>query len=522
MSRFRSRRAVWLGTVMLGVTVTAAVGGWSLTRPGPEQRTITVGTTDEVASLDPAGAYDAGSWRLFGNVYQSLLTFTSGTAEPVPDAAEQCRFTDGGLRRYRCTLREGLTFSDGSPLTADDVKHTFDRILRIGHPRGPAPLFGTLREVRVDGQAVEFRLKTPDATFPYKIASAAGSLVDSELYPAGELLKGSRAVGSGPYALQGYEPGREARLVPNERYTGLLEERPTHPVRVRYYTEPAALSAAWRNREVEVSAGELPPAETAGISPSDEGIRIHEHPGLDIRSLVFNLRPSSPTARPAVRQAVASLVNRTAIARHVHRRTVEPLYSLIPRGVNGHGTPFHDRYGDPDAGRARELLRRAGVETPVRFEIAYSRGTAAAEEAEALRGQLEASGLFEVTTRHHEWEDFRTGLAEGSFDACLMSWFPDFPDPATYTDPLVGTDGAYHTGYGDPAVEELIRATRRGYDRTAEIQRFQEIQRRVAADVPVLPLWQGKEYAVSTDDIAGVQYLSDNSGVWRLWELSRI
>ncbi|GAA2396076.1 ABC transporter substrate-binding protein [Streptomyces glaucosporus] len=507
----------------MGVIVTAGVGGWSLVRPDPEERTITVGTTDGIASLDPAGAYDAGSWRLFSNVYQSLMTFTPGNAEPVPDAADQCRFADSELTVYRCTLRPGLEFTDGSALTAEDVKHSFDRILKIDHPEGPAKLFDTLGEVRIDGNAVEFRLKTSDAAFPYKIAGGAGSIVDSRRYPADDLLQDDRAIGSGPYTLDGYEPGRVARLAPNGGYAGVLEELPTHRVEIRYYAKPEDLSEAWRKREIEVNAGHMPPAETAAISPSDQGIRLHDQPGHETRALAFNLRPASATSGRAVRQAVASLVNRTAIARHVHQRTVEPLYSLIPQGVNGHAAVFHERYGEPDAGRAAQLLERGGAETPVRFEIAYSaEQRAAAEEAGTLKDQLESSGLFEVTVREYAPDAFREGMAKGAFDAYLVDRFRDYPDPDAYTAPLVGTDGVHSTGYGDAKVDRMIGDTRRGYDRSAVLERFREIHRRVAVDVPLLPLWQDKAYVLSTDDIAGAQYLTDNSGVWRLWELDRL
>lgn len=92
------------------VLAIAAMGGWQLLpAQRGENRTITVGTTDAVTSLDPAGAYDAGSWALFGNVFQSLPTFEPGGASPVPDAAQSCAFVGNALAVYRCTLRQGLT-----------------------------------------------------------------------------------------------------------------------------------------------------------------------------------------------------------------------------------------------------------------------------------------------------------------------------------------------------------------------------------------------------------------------------
>ena len=148
----RSVRVRILATLL--VLAVVGVGGWQLLPSKGTGRTITVGTTDEVTSLDPAGAYDAGSWALFSNVFQSLLTFEPGGATPVPDAAESCAFEGRELRTYRCALRDGLTFPSGREMTAKDVKYSFDRVKKINSDVGPASLLCTLavgRRQRPDG-----------------------------------------------------------------------------------------------------------------------------------------------------------------------------------------------------------------------------------------------------------------------------------------------------------------------------------------------------------------------------------
>src|SRR3954467_12200805 len=150
----RSVRVRILATLLvLGV---GGVGGWQLLPSEGTGRTIKVGTTDEVTALDPAGAYDAGSWALFSNVFQSLLTLEPGGATPVPDAAQSCGFVGGRLTTYRCRLRAGLTFPSGRAMTAEDVKFSFDRVKAIKSDVGPSSLFGTLRSVSADGLTVTF------------------------------------------------------------------------------------------------------------------------------------------------------------------------------------------------------------------------------------------------------------------------------------------------------------------------------------------------------------------------------
>lgn len=135
---------------------------------------MVVGMSDDILATDPASGYDPGSWLLFNNVFQSLLSFPPGASTPVPEAAKECEFSDGS-RTYTCTLRDGLKFSNGNRLTSADVKYSFDRTIRINDPAGPAPLLSTISSIRTpDDKTVVFRLKVPDATFPSKIASGAG------------------------------------------------------------------------------------------------------------------------------------------------------------------------------------------------------------------------------------------------------------------------------------------------------------------------------------------------------------
>ncbi|URM89936.1 ABC transporter substrate-binding protein [Streptomyces sp. MRC013] len=510
--------------IIMVCAVLAAVGAglWHLLPlDRGKGRPISVGTTDEVTSLDPAGAYDSGSWAVYSNVYQSLLTFKPGATTPVPDAAEVCGFAGSSLTRYECTLREGLTFSNGREVTAQDVKYSFDRMLGIAADVGPAALFPTLESVTARDRKVVFRLAAKDATFPLKLATGAGAIVDSTRYPKDRLRGGTAVDGSGPYVLAEYRPGVRALLEPNPRYRGALE-RPAAPVEVRYFAEGEQLALALRNGDVDVTHRDLPPETLSTLDPDEEGVRVTEAPTAEIRSIVFNLREGSVTAQKAVRQAVAALVDRNRIASGPYRSTVEPLYSLIPRGFIGHSTPFFDLYPDgrEAVDRARELLRDADVDTPVSLTYAHRAGETSAAEAVELRRQLEGTGLFRVKIVSAEWKEFQKGYADGAYDAYGIGWLPDFPDSDSFTQPLVGRGSTLQNAYASTRVDRLIAATQQHVDRARAVDGFKEIQTRVAEDVPLVPLWQKKDYVLSSPDITGSQYLSDGTGIWRLWELS--
>ncbi|MFJ1806601.1 MULTISPECIES: ABC transporter substrate-binding protein [unclassified Streptomyces] len=504
------------------VLAVVGVGGWQLL-PSQDSggATIRVGTTDTVTSLDPAGAYDAGSWALFSNVFQSLLTYAPGGASPVPDAARSCSFAKGGLTTYTCELRDDLTFSSGDKVTAEDVKFSFDRVKKIDSNVGPASLFSTLKSVDAKNLTVTFHLSTPDATFPFKVATGAGSIVDHTRYPAGALRIGNRVDGTGPYELTGYTKGKKVLLSPNSHYKGAVSTG--SPVELRYYSDPDTLEKAWKAKDVDAATRQLPPAVLAALDTSDPDQRVYEADSSETRNLYFDTRSGAPLHDTDVRRAMAWLIDRDQLAASVYDGTVEPLYSLIPAGITGHTTSFFDNYPDRNTAKARKLLESAGVGIPVKFTYGYGLGSgSAAAEARELKRQLEASGLFKVDVKGYEWTDFQKRWATGKLDAYAVGWVADYPDPDTFAGPLVGTDSTMNTGYSSKAVDDYIAGSRQFADRSRAAGDFRGLQQVIAEDVPVVPLWQRKEYVVTSTDIGGGQFLADGDGVFRLWKLDWI
>ncbi|MFI5874198.1 ABC transporter substrate-binding protein [Streptomyces sp. NPDC051445] len=504
------------------VLAVVGVGGWQLL---PTQDSggavIKVGTTDTVTSLDPAGAYDAGSWALFSNVFQSLLTYVPGGASPVPDAARSCSFAKGSLVTYTCKLRDDLTFGSGARVTAEDVKFSFDRVKKIDSDVGPVSLFSTLKSVDAHDLTVTFHLSSPDATFPFKVATGAGSIVDHTRYPANALRLGSRVDGTGPYELTGYTKGKKVALSPNTRYKGAVSTG--SPIELRYYSDPDALEKAWKAKDVQAATRQLPPAVLAALNTSDPDQRVYEAEAAETRNLYFDTRSGSPLHDTGVRRAMAWLIDRDRLAASVYDGTVEPLYSLVPTGITGHTTSFFDNYPARSAQKARELLKSAGVAVPVKFTYGYGLGSgAAAAEAKEVKRQLEASGLFEVDVKAFPWAEFQKQWAGGKLDAYAVGWVADYPDPDTFAGPLVGTGSTMNTGYSSKAVDDYIAASRQFADRSRVAGDFRDLQKAIAEDVPVIPLWQRKEYVVTSPDVGGGQFLADGDGVFRLWKLDWI
>src|ERR671931_1454993 len=189
------------GALMLAA---AACGGGGGGNGGGEsaRKALVIGTTDAgVTTIDPAGSYDLPSSTLQYNIFQLLLKIPPGGNKPVPDAAQSCSFTDP--KTFKCTMKSGLKFSNGNPLTSEDVKFSYDRLIAINDPNGTASaIYGTAGKggkadpeatvAAPDPKTVIFHLKAPDATWPVKLTYSAAGIVDHTVFPADKKLDDSK------------------------------------------------------------------------------------------------------------------------------------------------------------------------------------------------------------------------------------------------------------------------------------------------------------------------------------------
>ncbi|MFD9125753.1 ABC transporter substrate-binding protein [Kitasatospora sp. NPDC059571] len=517
------------------VVATTAAGCASATKVvtgGDSPSALTMGTVNVTSVLDPAGAYDAGSWLVLNNTFQSLLSFPPGATVPQPDAAQSCGFTGGDAKTYACTLRSGLKFSNGNSLSAADVVFSIQRMLKINDPSGPASLLSTIKTVEAKGDSqVVFHLNAPDAVLPAKLASAAGSIVDHTVFPADGLLANDKLVGSGPYKIDqiadmdggNHVPGKIS-LSANSEYKG--DNKPqTNKVVLRYFNTPDELKGALEQGQVDLADNSLEPAAGAQIKADELAgkgdLKVAEGESAETRYLVFNTK-DAVTGNPAVRQAIAQLLDRKTLARSVYAGTVQPLYSLVPTGITGHNTAFFDKYGDPDAGKAKKILSNAKVQTPVQMTLTWSRARAGAAEMNEIKKELEASGLFQVTVKQEpDWKKYQAGWKAGSYQAYTVGWTPDYADPDDFISPIVVDGGAFHNAWDDPRISgKLVPDSIKLTDRSAG-GAYAQIQNIVADAVPVIPIFQGKSFYASRNDVTGVESTVDTTGIFRFWEIGR-
>lgn len=484
--------------------------------------------SDEILSTDPSSGYDPGSWLLFNNVFQTLLSFPNGGTDPQPEAAESCTFEDTRVQVYRCVLKDDLKFSNGDPLTAEDVKFSFDRMRLIDDAAGPAVMFNMLDSVETpDSKTVVFRLKVPDATFPSKIASGAGSIVNHRQYEAKSLREDGLVSGSGPYKLTSMSKD-EAVFSPNENYKGPAEVKNGGVTLKLFHSDQGRLRRSLTDHGIDMafrglSAKDLVGADSLG---GGTGIDIVEGNSAEVKYLVFNM--NDPVAgKGGVRKAISHLLDRDALIKQVYQDTAIPLYSIVPAGVIGHTTAFFDTYGDrPSQEKAEAALNADGIEGKVELTLwsTPSRyGLATDQELRVIAEQLNSSGLFKAKVRSVPFASYEKDIAAGKYGVYVKGWLPDYPDADNFTSPFFGEGNVLANNYSNRAITEtLIPRSATERNRAEASDDFGKIQDIVAHDVPVLPIWQAKQYAAVHDDIRGYQYCLDASTVFRFWELSKV
>lgn len=497
---------------------------------------VIIGTTDTVTSLDPAGAYDEGSWTLMYNMYQTLVTIPAGGNKPVGDAAKSCTYTNP--KTLKCTIRPGEKFSNGDPLNAAAVKYSIVRNMTINDPKGASILLDALttgtdkkgkykwnpdKAIQTPNKTtVIFHLAKPDSVFISALTTPAGAIVDPKVFPADKKLSASKLpVGSGPYELVKYTNKQIADFKANPHYAGPF--KPQAPeVLVQYFTDSSALKLAVQNGTVNVAWRSLAPEDLKSLAKNPK-LTVGTGPGSEIRYWVWKV--NGPIGKNlAIRKAAAYLINRQQIAKVAYDNTVKPLYSIVPPGFAGQTAAFKKAYGaTPNKAKAVATLEAAGVKTPIHLTVGYTPshyGPNAIDEATQVQRQLDASGLFKVKLKSAEWTTYQSNYQQGAYDMYMLGWFPDYLDADDYLAPFLVDGGFYKNGYHNATVNKLVASEEATSDSAKRAKIFEKLQTIAAKDVPFIPTWVGKNTAVYAKGIKGVKKTLDPSFIFRFWDVT--
>ncbi|MEZ0319300.1 MAG: ABC transporter substrate-binding protein [Pyrobaculum sp.] len=479
--------------------------------------TLTIGVTDKVTDLDPANAYDFFTWEIFYNTMAGLVRYKPGTTQLEPDLAESWTVLEGG-RVWAFKLRPNLKFCDGTPLTAQDVKRSIERVMKInGDPAWLVTDFVEKVEAP-NATTVVFYLRAPVSYFLALVATPPYFPVHPR-YAPDKIDSDQTAGGAGPYCIKSFVRDQQIILEANPYYYGAKPQ--VSRVVIRFFKDAATLRLALERGEVDIAWRTLNPPDVEALKASGK-FNVVEVPGSFIRYVVLNLNmPELKDVR--VRQALAAAVCRKDIVNVVYHGTVTPLYTLIPEGLWGSYPVFKEKYGDCNLDFAKSLLQAAGYSAAkkLNLELWYTPthyGDAEKDLAAVLKEQWESTGLVTVTVKSAEWATYVQQLRSGAMMISLLGWYPDYLDPDDYMTPFLktGSNKWLGNGYSNPKMDEILEKASLEIDQAKREQLYRQAQQIFAEDVPIIPLVQGKLYLVTKP---GIQVVVDPTMILRYWAI---
>jgi oligopeptide transport system substrate-binding protein len=486
----------------------------SPTQPGPaaaarpDSVRVLVGAA---ATLDPAAQGDIASAAVSAQIFEGLTAFDQ-QLNLRPALAESWELLDGGSRIV-FHLRPDLEFSDGTPITGDDVVRSW---LRIVNPDAPSPLVSLMGEVEgalaysrgenddpaslglsADGLDVEVRLARPATDFVSIVASPTFAVIPPGVGEDPSALLPDGFVGSGAYVLSAVSE-EVTTLQANDRYWAGTPPIPT--VELVHDIGGRSPVAAFEEGDIDltsvfsIDATWLAFDEALGPQLREGGSLATNYYGFD------TTRPPFDDVR--VRQAIARAVDWRRLIPLVAGDTGELATSMVPPGIPGRSDEDFLPPYDPDA--ARDLLADAGYEDGEGFPdttlMTFGTGFDAAVVAE-VEAELGVELNYETMSG-----DYFGRLATDPPNMWSMGWVADYPGPNDFLGILLGTGSSNNYGrWSSEAFDAAIGDALETSDPADQRAAFDEAERIVRDEAPVIPLTYDTEWTLARDGLLGAR-----------------
>ncbi len=484
-----------------------AVAGGLMLVAGPvaaQEAELTLGMQLEPPILDPtAGAAAAIDEVVYANVFEGLTRFGPDGAV-LPALAESWEIAPDGLS-WAFTLREGVTFHDGLPLTAEDVVFSFDRAMAEGSTNAQKPLFSGIAEViAVDDRTVEIALDEPKGSLLFNLAWGDAVIVS----PASADTNATNPIGTGPFRFSQWVQGDRIELVKNPDYWG--EPARLDRVVFRFISDPTAAFAAMMAGDVDAFPV-FPAPENLMQFEADPRFQVivGSTEGETILA-INNARP--PLDNVLVRRAIAHAIDRQAI--------IDGAMFGYGTPIGSHFAPHHPAYEDLtgltpyDPDKARALLAEAGLAEGFTTTLTLPPPSYARRGGEIIASQLRAVGI-ETEIVNVEWAQWLEQVFNGKDFGLTVISHTEPMDIDIYARP------DYYFGYDDPVMRALIAGLNVNVDDGERAEILRAAQERVAANQVNAFLFQLAKTGVADARIRGLwanspTQANDLTGVY--WE----
>lgn len=508
--------------VVAGLLLGALSGGVAMSPAAAQDEvTMVIGLTQPWETLNPVSGILVSEFEVWNIQYAGLTTPSSRDLSPAPDLAESWIEVEDG-RVYTYTLREGLQWSDGTPLTADDVAWT----INTARDQEWANYISTVADLTaevVDERTVTITSSVPDPRLPdlgiYLVPRHVWEEhADPDTIDTYDALDG---VGSGPFTIAEYRSEQSLTMVANEHYHG---GRPAvDRIIFRYFSNPDAMVAALRRGEIDAADG-IPASAVAGLEgEADIEIVVGVQGSFD--EIAFNAGAAEGQPHPALldrafRRALNHAIDKEGATEDLWYGLAEPAVtinvSIDPRWTPD--VPVEEQFRfDPDL--ANELLDELGYldtdgnglrEMPGGSDDIVLRHAVNTDTAlggavgELFSGWMNAIGIG-VELSAYDQDQLFTVIVDGDYDSFYWGWSPFFdPDPmlSFFTEAELGNWN--DANWTDPRFEELYLEQRVEVELDRRIEIVHEMVRIIHDDAAYVALWNSPEIqAIRTDRFEG-------------------
>ncbi|TCP01762.1 ABC transporter substrate-binding protein [Rubrivivax gelatinosus] len=472
--------------------------------------TLRVASAFDPQTLDPHALALLYHQRIASQVYESLVGRNERyELEPALATAWQ----PAGPRAWRFTLRPGVVFHDGTPMTADDVVFSIERALAPPSQRA-FQLLGVEGARVIDASTVEIRCAQPDAVLPEKLQSIAimsrawsrrhGVERAQDIASRQETHTLRNANGTGPFRLVRYEADMRTTLARHARWWGWADTRRHGNLQEVVFTtikSDATRLAALASGEVDLVLD--PPFQDVERLMRDPRLTVQRSADLGQQYLVFDLgrdelefsdvRGRNPWRDKRVRQAVYHAINVDLIVQKVLRGQGVPTGAYLSPRVEGSPAEL-DRRLPYDPARARALLAEAGYANG--FGVTLDCVNVAWREAvcQAAAAMLTQVGI-RTTLRSSPANQFFPKLTQATASFAEFGWTPTTDAWATlnalYRTRAAEGRGAFNAGnFSDPALDALIDGLRVEPDRTRRRAMVAVVLQQLRDTLPAVPLYR--------------------------------
>lgn len=488
--------------------------------------------SDEPDGIDPTVTNNSFAMYVLCNCFEGLVTYDpSGSI--VPGCAESWDISEDGTV-YTFHLRDGLKWSDGTPLTANDFVYSIQRVLTpsttaqyysmmADYIKGAKEFYegtATAEELgakALDDQTLEITLIQPTSFFIDVVSMWCYFPVQEATVSAnGDRWTASADtyISNGPFKMEQINLGEGYVLVKNENYWD-ADNVTLEKLTFRFILDSATALTAYESGDVD-GIRSIPSADYARLVASNAGVNVVPNYG----TVYYNINCSkAPYDNPLVRKALNLAIDRKTIIENVVQIDAEPAYSFLAPGYGVDGkdiTADRGTFGlseTADVEAAQAALAEAGYPNGEGFptlQLSYYSNDTVKKVVEAMAEMFKTNLNINVEISSNDWAIYYESIQTGDYEVGAMGWSADYLNPMSFL-PLFKTgDSTNNAFYSNSAYDDLVNQIMMETDAAAAAELTLQADEIVSNDYVCIPLYYKSNSYLMKDYISGVYMVSSS------------